>query len=141
MRRRLAALVAVAALVGCAAPAPSQPTTALKIKTEPADTLCLLARLGEPRVTLSLDPSSSDQIWAISDDGMKIPVVWPDGFRVADSRGPVVLDTNGQVAGANGDVIVIPDRGMPSLRGRTVCFGSGTLFVMPSIFGASASPS
>lgn len=140
MRTRLAALVAVAALVGCSAPAPS-PMTAIKIRTEPADTLCLLARLGEPRVTLSLDPTSSDEIWAVSPDGAKIPIVWPDGFHVADRGGPVVLDTNGQVAGANGDVITVPDRVMPTLRGRTVCYGSGTLLVMPSMFAASASPS
>jgi hypothetical protein len=142
MRRAVAAVTVAVALAACATTPPSpQASLALKIRTEPANSICLLARPGAPRVTLSLDPSKSDQIWAVADDGTKIPIEWPDRFRVGDSGGPVVLDVSGQVAGANGDVIVMPDKTMPTLRGRTVCFGSGTLSVMPTNIDATASPS
>lgn len=143
MRRAVAAAAVAVALAGCATPQPSPPPASplLRIRTEVANSVCLLVRLGVPRVTLSLDPSQSDQIWAVADDGTKIPIEWPDGFRVGDSGGPVVLDPSGQVAGANGDVIVNPDTTMPTLRGRTVCYGSNTLSVMPTSTEAAASPS
>lgn len=139
MHRAIAAVAIAVALAGCA-PSPPSPQ-ALKIRTDPANSICLLARLGASRVMLSLDRSKSDQIWAVTDDGTKIPVEWPDGFRVGDSGGPVVLDASGQVAGANGDVIVMPDKTMPTLRGRTVCYGSGTLSVMATNIDAAAAPS
>ncbi len=136
MRRALGMLIVSVALVGCAAPPPASPppspaAAALKIRTE-ADSFCPLAKIGGPRLTMRLDPASSDQIWATSDDGTKFPVYWPEGFRVGDRDGPVVLDAGGQIAAADGDVILVPEREFPLLRGRVVCFGSGSLYVMPS---------
>lgn len=136
MRRGLGLIVVSLALAGCAAtptptPLPSATATALKIRTE-ADAFCPLAKIRVPRLTMRLDPKFSDQVWATSDDGTKFGVWWPEGFQIGEDGGPVVLDTNSQVAAADGDVILVPDRGFPLLRGRTVCAGSGNIYLMPS---------
>jgi hypothetical protein len=143
MRGAIAAL-AVVSLAACSSPQPTSPqeSLTLEIRTEPMNVTCLQAALGVPRVTLWVDPFRSDQIWAVADDGTRFPIVWPEGFSVHDTdRGWVVVDASGQVAGANGDVIVVPPTGGPTIRGRVLCFGDNTLSVMPTQSDAAAVPS
>jgi hypothetical protein len=144
MRGAIAALAGVVSLAACSSPQPTPPQEprTLEIRTQPINVTCLQAGLGVPRVTLWVDPFRSDQIWAVADSGTRFPIVWPDGFTARGSdRGWVVLDASGQVAGANGDVIVTPPAGDQTIRGRQVCFGDNTLSVMPTQIDAVAVPS
>lgn len=146
MRGVVAVMAVAVALAGCATPLQSPPPSRqaspeLQIATERTDATCMQAAIGAPRVTLMLDPSRSTHILAVADDGTRFPIVWPDGFSVGDRDGPVVLDARGRVAGANGDVIVVPDAAMPNLRGRMVCYGDDTLWVMATIDDVAASRS
>lgn len=135
MRRVLGAFLASVVVAVCASttstPSPIATASAVKIRTQ-ADEFCPLAKITVPRLTMRLDPKFGDQVWATADDGTKYGVWWPEGFQIGERGGPVVLDRSGNVAAADGDVILVPDRGFPLLRGRAVCFGSDSLYVMAS---------
>jgi ABC-type Fe3+-hydroxamate transport system substrate-binding protein len=136
MRRILSALLVSVVVAACASttstPSPVATASAIKIRIQ-ADEFCPLAKLNVPKLTVRLDPEYGDQVWATTDDGTRYGVWWPKGFQIGERGGPVVLDRSGNVAAADGDVILFPDRGFPLLRGRAVCFGSGSLYVMASI--------
>lgn len=135
MRRVLGAIVVSVVVAACASPAPTPSPTAtaaaIKIRTQ-TDEFCPLAKIAASRLTMRLDPQFGDQVWATTDDGAKFGVWWPEGFQIGERSGAVVLGPSGDVAAADGDVILVPDRGFPLLRGRAVCFGSNSLYVMAS---------
>ena len=71
-------------------------------------------------LTFQIDGTSPDPVSAVSDTGVELPVAWAPGFEGSPTANEV-LDPNGAVAAADGEVVQLPEAANPDLRGWPLC--------------------
>ena len=117
-------VIAFLAVAGCAA---SQ--VELRVMT---DASCLLARIPFDELTIRIDPTAAEQVWAVAEDGTRLHVWWLEDFTGGSADDPLVRDSAGRVVARDGEILTIPGQGAghPELQGHRVCTGSGSLYVI-----------
>lgn len=87
-------------------------------------------------VTFRIDPSAGEPVTVVADNGQVLHVRWPPGFVAGTSDDPVVRDPFGLVVARDGQRLVSPKEGFPTLPGRwDVCFGGGAIWVQQTPVG------
>jgi len=96
------------------------------------DASCPLARIPFDELTIRIDPTAAEQVWAVAEDGTRFHLWWSEGFTGGSADDPVVRDSAGRVVARDGEILTIPGRGAgrPEIQGHQVCAGSGSLYVI-----------
>jgi hypothetical protein len=119
MRWALPALLLLAALAGCAAPTPEQPTAATPAPYAcllPSEQRMLVAELFFGRNIKGRGPLSGAE-WA-DFAAQVITQNFPDGFTVSDGEGQWRNPTSGQVGREPTKILLVAAKRTPDLAGR-----------------------
>lgn len=118
------AFVAVAG-AGCAAGSTTTsadpPAVAIRLRIAPASDGCDTIGFPYRSIVIRIDAAAADQVWAITDGGARLNILWQAGFVGGTSANPVVFDPTGAVVARDGEKIEIPERDLPRLHGYFVC--------------------
>jgi hypothetical protein len=122
-------------ILGCvgeptATPSVAASGTGLTLRTAPANLGCDAIRPPYERVTLHIDPSAEEQVYATADTGRALLTYWSAGFVPGSAEDPVVRDPGGQIVARDGDVMFIPPAAWPRLHGYFVCPSTDAVYVL-----------
>jgi hypothetical protein len=138
------ALVASAAIAGCAAVSSPAPTRGdatagpsdvpggadqIVLQRTPGDPGCDTIQVGYRSVTFFIDPTSQPNVWAVTNKGGRLEVRWDATFVGGPALDPSVEDKTGAIVARNGDVLPIPVGAWPDLHGHFACPGETSLWV------------
>jgi len=79
-------------------------------------------------VTFHIDAFSAEPVFAVSDSGIKLQVVWVTGFE-GSATDNVVFAPTGEVAARDGEVVEIPVGAYPDVRGWPFCLSPKRIIV------------
>ncbi len=110
--RRLAVLGVFGVVISCANPpatTPETPTLPVDPRFASMDVTgkgCIGSLVQEPlRARVQIDLDSRETVWLITEDGRRLSVLWPTGFRLGLGPPPSVLDPAGLVLAKTGDLV------------------------------------
>jgi hypothetical protein len=138
MTRRILWLILCLPLAACASTASSPNATptasattaaaasAIVLRPAPDNLGCDSIGLDYTSVTFRIDPAAAEPVSAVTDKGVPMMTYWAAGFVPGTAAERVVLDAQGQVVVADGDVLPASQR----LKGYYVCFGPTSLYVL-----------
>ena len=111
-----------------ATPGASAPT--FKLERSPADLGCDAMPVSYRVFEINIDPTAAQPfVWAITDTGVRLRVLWGAHDRGLVGPPPVVVDGSGVVIARDGTRIDVPEGAWPSLAGRFVCPGPDAVYI------------
>jgi hypothetical protein len=129
--RSLLTVVGIVAVVACASPVAPSPSAAagMPLRQVQGASGCDTIGISYRTATFKIDPTATDPVTAITDEGTILQTYWSPGFQGGPADDPVVRDPAGQVVAADGDVVEVPDGAYPRLEGYFVCLAPDALYI------------
>ncbi|MEK6720256.1 MAG: hypothetical protein AABZ33_06235 [Chloroflexota bacterium] len=103
---------------------------AIRLWPAPADLGCDAIPAPYRSFTIRIDPTAVDQVWAITDGGVRLWTSWAPGFRGGSAGDPVIRDPAGEVVARDGELVALPDGDWPRLHGYFVCPSPDAIYVL-----------
>jgi hypothetical protein len=138
------ALMTTLALAACAGSSSPSPTTGVPsegpsavpggaseivLERMPGNAACDAIGVGYRSVTFFIDPTAHPNVWAVTDQGARLAVLWDASFVGGPVLDPSVKDKTGAIVVRNRDVLAIPQGAWPNLHGHFACPGVSSLWV------------
>jgi len=132
------ALLAALAVAGCASSNHGDPTAppsttpgpgVIILQHTPANAACDTLAVDYRSVTFFLDPTAETNVWAVTDRGARLAVLWDASFVGGPVLDPSVKDKTGAIVVRNRDVLQVPQGAFPNLHGHFACPSTSSLWV------------
>ena len=129
---RTIALAALLAACGSATPTltPASPDVPIQLNLARGDVGCDTIGVPYRLVAFHIDPGAREQVTALTNTGKVLRTFWSAGFRGGSPDEKVVLDREGAIVAADGEVLGIPQGAWPRLHGHFVCPSPDALYIL-----------
>ncbi len=114
-------------------PPVTDPEGAIRLWPAPADLGCDAITVPYRSFTIHIDPSARDQVWAITDRGVRLWTSWAPGFQGGNATDPVIRGPAGEIVARDGEFVALPEADWTRLHGYFVCPSHDAIYVLPKI--------